>query len=162
MVTDCPGSIFINDISGIRKELRRCEVHDAQETLGVFLAPDGNTLRQQEKMKELAIKWADCIRTGRISRDDAWLSFYSTIWKTLSYPLPALNLTQEECEKIMAPMLYYLLPAMGICRTFSRVLVYSSVKYMGLGIKHPYTIQEILRLKDILNHVYRHSTTGKL
>jgi hypothetical protein len=42
-IDDHPGSIFINDIQGKRKELRRCEVWDAQETLGVCLAPDGNT-----------------------------------------------------------------------------------------------------------------------
>jgi hypothetical protein len=161
-VEDSPGSILLNDIEGIPKELRRCEVHDAQDTLGIFLAPDGNTLQQQKKMKELAIQWADCMRTGRISRDDAWLSFYSTIWKTLSYPLPALNLSKEECEKIMALILQYLLPAMGICRTFTRALVYNSVKYMGIGIHHPYTIQEILRIKDILRRVHKHSTTGKL
>jgi len=50
-ITDCPGSIFINDIEGNRKELRRCEIYDAQETLGVYLAPDGNTRKQQVKCK---------------------------------------------------------------------------------------------------------------
>jgi hypothetical protein len=147
---------------GVSKNLRRCETHDAQETLGIFLAPDGNTFQQQEKMKEASLKWADCMRTGRISRDDAWLAFYSTVWKTLLYPLPALNLTREECEQIMSHTVQYLLPAMGICRNFPRTLVYNSVKYMGLGIQHPYTIQEILRIKDILSHVHRRSTTGNL
>jgi hypothetical protein len=159
---DAPGTVLLNDIEGVPKELRRCEVYNAQETLGILLAPDGNTLQQQEKMKGLAIKWADCMRTGRISREDAWLAFYSTIWKTLSYPLPALNLTREECDKIMAPILQYLLPAMGVCRNFPRALVYNSVKYMGIGIQHPYTIQEILRIKDMISHVHRCTITGKL
>jgi len=53
---DCPGSIFINDLNGMKKELRRFEVQEAQETLGVYLAPDGNTLKQYEKMKDMAIK----------------------------------------------------------------------------------------------------------
>jgi hypothetical protein len=44
-VADSPGSILLNDIEGIPKEQRRCEVHDAQETLGIFLAPDGNTIQ---------------------------------------------------------------------------------------------------------------------
>jgi hypothetical protein len=113
-------------------------------------------------MKDAAVKWADCMRTGRIPREDAWLAFYSTLWKTLTYPLPALNLSKEECEKILAPVLVYLLPAMGICRNFPRSLVFSSTKYMGLGLKHPYTIQEISQLKDIINHTYHCSTTGQL
>ncbi len=123
---------------------------------------DGNTIKQQEKMKDMAIKWADCMRTGHIPKEDAWIAFYSTIWKSLTYPLPALNLSKEDCEHIMAPVLTYLLPAMGVCRNFSRALVFNSVKYMGLGILHPYTVQEILRLKDIVNHTYNRSTTGQL
>ncbi len=152
---ECPGTISINDINGQRKQLRRCEVNDAQETLGVFLAPDGNTMRQQQKMKDSVVKWADCMRTGRISREDTWLAFYSTLWKTLTYPLSALNISKEEHEKILAPVLTYLLPAMGVCRNFPRTLVFSSIKYMGLGLKHPFTIQEISRLKDVINHTFR-------
>jgi hypothetical protein len=102
------------------------------------------------------------MQTGRISREDAWLAFYSTIWKTLSYPLPALNLSRVEWDKIMAPILQYLLPAMGICRNFPRALVYNSVKYMGVGVQHPYTIQEIVQIKDILSHVHRRTITGDL
>ncbi len=78
-IADCPASIYINDINGCRKELRRCQVDDAQETLGVYLAPDGNTRRQHRKMTDLAIEWADCMRTGKIPKDDAWLAFNSTI-----------------------------------------------------------------------------------
>ena len=70
-VDESPGSLWINDIEGIRKEVRRCEPCDAQETLGVFLAPDGNLRKQKEKLREAAITWADCMRTGHISRDDA-------------------------------------------------------------------------------------------
>jgi hypothetical protein len=62
----------------------------------------------------------------------------------------------------MTPILHYLLPALGVCRNFSRTLVYSSTKYMGLGIRHPYTVQEICRIKDILSHTYRKTTTGNL
>ncbi len=161
-IDECPASIVINDIEGDRKELRRCDVGDAQETLGIFLAPNGNTKQQQIKMLTSAIKWADCMRTGMIPRDDAWLAFQSTIWKTLSYPLPALNLTKEECEKILAPALHYLLPAVGVCRNYPRALVFISEKYMGLGIKHMHTTQELLRLKDIITHIFQHSNTGKL
>jgi hypothetical protein len=102
------------------------------------------------------------MRTGRISKEDVWLAFHSTLWKTLIYPLPALNLSIEDCDKIMAPVLVYLLPAQRICRNFPRALVYSSIKYMGIGIKHLYMTQEILRIKDILTHTYHSSTTGLL
>jgi len=70
-------------------------------------------------MQDLAFKWADGMRSGLLPKDDAWLAFNSTIWKSLTYPLPALNLSKAECEKIMMPVLQYLLPALGVCRNFS-------------------------------------------
>jgi hypothetical protein len=46
---ECPGSLFVNDIHGQRQQLRRFEVSHAETTLGVDIAPDGNTRQQVEK-----------------------------------------------------------------------------------------------------------------
>lgn len=62
----------------------------------------------------------------------------------------------------MAPILHYLLPAIGVCRIFPHTLVYATEKYMGLGVKPLHTVQEIAWIKDILSHVFQKSTTGKL
>jgi hypothetical protein len=43
---DCPGSLFANDLYGNRKEMLCIEPFQAQTTLGVDLAPDGNTIQQ--------------------------------------------------------------------------------------------------------------------
>jgi hypothetical protein len=102
------------------------------------------------------------MQTGKISPSETWLAITSTIWKTLSYPLPAINLSKRQCENIMAPVLQYGLPALGICRSFPRKLVFAPTKYMGLGLPHLYTIQEISRIKDILSHTYASTTTGYL
>lgn len=128
----------------------------------MYLAPDGNTRRQVQKMVDSAISWADGMRTGKISKEDAWLSFQSTIWKSLTYPLPAVNISKEACKRIMAPVLHYLLPAIGVCRNFPRKLVYAPEKYMGLGIRNLYTVQETMRATDILSQVFRRSTSGRL
>jgi hypothetical protein len=161
-IADSPGRSFVNDINGIRKELQRLEPSQAETTLGVDLALDGNTLQQARKMIDTAQKWADNMRTGRISRDEAWLAITSTIWRTLAYPLPSLNLTKPQCEDIMAPILRYGLPAMGICRTFPRKMVFAPTKYMGLGFTHLYTLQETARLKDIIHHSFKNTITGRL
>jgi hypothetical protein len=161
-IQECPGSLYVQDINGVHQEIRRFEASHAETTLGVDLAPDGNTLQQEKKMKALAIKWADGMQTGKISPSETWLAITSTIWKTLSYPLPAINLSKRQCENIMAPVLQYGLPALGICRSFPRKLVFAPTKYMGLGLPHLYTIQEISRIKDILTHTYASTTMGYL
>jgi hypothetical protein len=102
------------------------------------------------------------MRTGRITRSEAWLAVTSTIMRTHSYPLAALNLTKSQCEDIMRPILYYALPAMGFCRTFPRDIVFGPKLYLGLGFKHLYTLQETARLNDILNHTHCGTTTSNL
>jgi hypothetical protein len=157
-----PASFEVRDITGILRPVKRYEVWEAQETLGVYLAPDGNTAAQFDKMLDKAVKWADNMRTGRISKNEVWLAFSSTIWRTLCYPLPALNLTKKQCELIMTPLLKYLLPALGICRTFPRDLVFAPIKYMGLGVKHLYTVQEIGRIKEIISQSMQHNLLTSL
>jgi hypothetical protein len=152
----------MNDINGIRKTVRRIPTYQAEETLGVWISPNGCTKTQTEKMIEKANTWAAYMRTGVITKAETWLALNSTIWRTFCYPLNALNLSKKQCEQIMAPVINYALPAMGVCRTFPRDLVFSPTKYAGLGIKHIHTLQEIARLKDILQHTYDNTTTGKL
>ncbi len=124
-------------------------------------APDGNTKTQFEKLLQKATLWVEQMRTGVIKKNETWLALQSTIWRTLCYPLNAVNLTKQQCEAIMSPILQYALPAMGICRNFPRALVFSSTKYTGIGIKHIHTLQEIARLKDILHHTYTGTITGQ-
>ncbi len=139
-INDAPGSIYVNDIQGNRKLLRQFETSHAEVTLGVALAPDGNVEQQTTNTKTSAIKWADAMQAGSISKHDARLSFSSTIWHTLTYPVNATNLSENQCDSIMTIILQYLLPAIGICRRFPRAMVYAPKKYLGLGILNSYTI----------------------
>ena len=161
-IEECPGAIQVDDLGGTRKTLKRLEPHQAYETLGVFLAPDGNYNDQIEKLTNLAVQWADGMRTGRISRDEAWLAVSTTIWRSLSYPLAAMRLSKDQWEVIMAPVLRYCLPAMGICRNLSRQLTFSNLSFFGLGFKHLFTMQEITRIKDIIQHTWENTLTGQL
>jgi len=62
----------------------------------------------------------------------------------------------------MVPILRYCLPAMGVCRTFPQSLVFSTFDYIGMNIQHLYTLQEALRIKDIILHCFNATLTGKL
>jgi len=115
-----------------------------------------------KKMLNLAHQWADDMRTGRIAWQEVRLSLISTIWRSLLYSLLVLNLTKQQCKKIMSPILQYCLPAMGYCRNFPRANVFAPRKYMGIGICHLFTLQEILWLKDMINHSYYGTDTGNL
>jgi hypothetical protein len=51
---------------------------------------------------------------------------------------------------------------MGICRSFPHDMVLVPLQYFGLGILHLHSLQEIARLKDIIQHSHLQTTTGKL
>jgi len=89
-IQDSSGQLQVNDISDHRKTIKRLETHEAYETLGVFLAPDGNSHAQFEKMCKAVVTWVDSLRTGNISRDEVWLALQSTILRTL---LPSSSFT---------------------------------------------------------------------
>jgi len=93
-IQDSPGEIYVNDILNQRKAIKRLEPDQAYETLGVFLAPDGNLEAQFDKMYKAVITWVDGLQTRKISRDEAWLALQSTILRTLYYPLPSLRLSK--------------------------------------------------------------------
>jgi mRNA-degrading endonuclease HigB of HigAB toxin-antitoxin module len=160
-IQDSPGEIYVNDILNQRKAIKRLELDQAYETLGVFLAPDGNLEVQFDKMYTV-ITWVDGLQTGKISRVEAWLALQSTILRTLYYPLPALRLSKAQCEAIYAPLLQHCLPSLGMCRNFPKKLVYSTFDFMGLNFLHLFMLQEITRLKDIVFHTFSGTLTGFL
>jgi hypothetical protein len=126
--------------------LKRNEVNRAEEPLGIHIAPDGNRRQQVEKMKNIAKEWVAKMKEGKLSRTKIWVAVQSTVWRTLISPLPAVNLTKQECKQIMGPILNFVLPALGICRSFPRYIVHAPKEYFGLAIKHLHTIQEIARV----------------
>jgi len=100
--------------------------------------------------------------TGKLSRQEMWVAAHSTIWRTLSYPLPALNLTRQQWDDLLALLIRFLLPKLGVCRNFPRGLVFAPEKFFGLGLTHLFTMQEIARVKDIIYHTANETTTGDL
>ena len=50
----------------------------------------------------------------------------------------------------MKPVLQVGLPKSGICRTISRAVVHSSIKYQGLGVPNPFWMQGIYKIQTLL------------
>lgn len=99
---------------------------------------------------------------GHLTIFDDWTDFNTTVTKTSEYPLLALTLTEEECSKIMALVLSGGLSNMGICRSMARFLLCGPTKNQGLGINKLFTTQRILQVRELINHIWRQTQTGKL
>jgi hypothetical protein len=66
---------------------------------------DGNQQGKVLKLREKAKEFSEYIRTGFVSSDEAWHSLYTTIMKTLEYPMEALSMTQKQWDYVMSPII---------------------------------------------------------
>jgi hypothetical protein len=158
---ETPGNITIRDIPGTaRVELERLDVHEARETLGVFIAMNGNQEAQTQELWEKSTAWADKVRSGRFSPAEAWFSIQFCIMKSLEYPLMATSLSKAQCNRIMQPIRAAALPALGINRHLTMVVAHGPKRYQGVGIPDLWTVQGILKLWLALQHGDAPTITG--
>jgi hypothetical protein len=160
-VAETPGSITIRDIPGHGREaLERLEVDEARETLGVFIAMDGNQQAQTKELWRKANTWADQVRAGRFTHAEAWFSLQFCVMKSLEYPLMATSLSKEQCNKIMKPIRAAALPALGINRHLTLSVVHGPQRYQGVGIPDLWTVQGILKFWLAIQHGDASTITG--
>jgi hypothetical protein len=155
------GSISI-DTDGKNVTLDRHEPQTATETLGVWQAMDGNNTVQIAKLRKKTEDFAECMRTGFLSKNDAWYAINTTILKTLEYPMMATTISEKEWEYILIPLLAAGLPRAGIARTFLRDILFGPTKAQEFGMFHPWYNQQITHLIALLEHTQQNTMTGQL
>ena len=153
-------TLTARDKENKRVDLEYLKPNEAKKMLGVQLAPDGNNTVQVQEMENKTKKLAESIRTGYLQKHEAWTALTLMAMKSIEYPLPALTLKEEECDRIMRPLLKAYLPKAGVVRTFKRDLVYATLKKQGLGLKNPYLTQGIAHVIDCVEHIWKQTITG--
>ena len=107
-------------------------------------------------------KYAEYIRVGHVNRHEAWTSLSMITLKSLEYMLPAMTLSEEECNEIMKLVLKQFLPKTGINRNIKRDLLCSPNNIQGFNLQNPYVTQGVTHVKDIIENLWKQTTTGKL
>ncbi len=78
------------------------------------MAPGRNNAKQVDYMKSKTSTWGAYIQAGNLTQLQAYITTSSTIWKTIEYPLLALDLTQDEVKSVTWPALKPALKKMGL------------------------------------------------
>ena len=134
-----------------RCPLEQINPNEAKETLGVFLAPDGNETAQINYLRTKVASWVDRVRSNHLSKHHAKLALTSTIYKTLEYPVAALTITQQQWRSITAPLHKCGLQINGVCSTIPVALREGASDHMALELKCMYKQQEIHKLEKYLH-----------
>jgi hypothetical protein len=121
---------------------------------------DGTQMKQTEALISITNRWADRVRSGWLTKIEAWFSLMWCIMKTLEYPLMATSLSQKQCDEIMQPILDAGLAALGISRKMNRDVVYGPRKYQGVDIPDLWLLQGILQFWITLAHGDAATITG--
>ena len=156
------GQLTAVDAHGCRDIVKQLDVHETYETLGVFLAADGNQDDEIEYLHDKATEWADRIRVSFLGESEAAKALQSTVVKKLEYPLLALTLTREECDYILRPLYTAILPKTRINRHFSRAMLRAPGGLLGLEFPCLYTQQVVSHVECLLRHGGNDSITGQL
>jgi exonuclease III len=144
-----------------RTELKYLEASEAQQMLGVYLSPNGSNDTQFKAMLEKTKHYGEMIRTGHIYKHEAWIALTTIATKSLEYAVPALTLTKEQYKKIMWPLLQSILPRAGVNRNIHRSILYGPIERQGLGARDPYLLQGIYHVRDMQEHLWKNTSTGK-
>lgn len=140
----------VKDSQNERQPLRTIHPSSAKETLGVYLAPDGNEKGQIEYLKNKITKWVEKVRKNHISKIHAYTALTTTIYKTLEYPTPATTISEKQWAKLLAPLYKCGLQANGICSTISKKIREGPRVCMSLQMKCMYKVQEISKMEKYL------------
>jgi hypothetical protein len=132
-------------------ELERFEVTEALKTLGVKTAPTGDNTTQFVHMLEASQKWAAQIKASNLRQMDAWLALWSTIWKTMEYPLTYKTFAEKQCEQIMQPAMSAGLAKYHICRSLPTSLLHAGAEALGAGLPRLFTVQCITHPSTLLS-----------
>ena len=157
--SDTPFAMSVQNSENKQESLKLLTPDKAKEMLGVILAPDGNNKAQLIVIKENMQKYAEYIRVGHVNRHEAWISLSMIALKSLEYSLPAMTLTEEECNDIMKPLLKQFLSKAGINRNIKRDLLYAPISVQGFNLKDPFITQGVSHVKDITENLWKQTTT---
>jgi hypothetical protein len=133
-IAQLPGSLSMKDHQRNITLLERLEVGEARETLGLWIAMDGNQVQQVLALLKKKLEWANRVRTKQLKKTEAWLSLRLGIAKALQYPLAATNMSKADCKLLDKALTKAALPALGFPSSYPQVIAQAPPEVLGLGI----------------------------
>ena len=144
--------IKVPDFSGQPRAIAHHGVHDAKEVMGVWQTPAGDMDKQMDELGQKLTSWKSNIRNGYLHRRVTWQAFWSTIWRSVAYPLPAMTMTAMQGDELLHTFYREILPCLGVNRNIHRAFRHAPPMFQGLGLPEGYLEQTIEQLSYFVMH----------
>jgi hypothetical protein len=135
---------------------------DSYRTLGVFLSPSGSTKKAYEILLGYSKEYASAVASSTITSKESYVSYTMFLIPKLCFPLPALTLTEQQCNRIQSPALNATLPKLHMNQHTARSIIHGPLELGGINLPHVYTYQSIGQLELLLGHLRAKDKTGDL
>lgn len=155
------GVVTMPDPVGEPCTIRPLSPSKAKEVMGVWQAPGGNITQQLEELEGKITTWGNLIVNGYLHRRDIWRAFWGTIWRTISYALPVMTLTEPKGKGLLNGLYRKFLPALGVNRSLPRAYRHAPEQYFGLGLPDAYMEQTISQLEYLVMHMAADTLVGE-
>jgi Reverse transcriptase (RNA-dependent DNA polymerase). len=156
-------TIHMTDTDGHRIPLKQKKAHEAFFSLGIWHSPSGDERSQYQHLTQIIQKWGKATTTNKMTWFETRLAIKHTLGRTLTYSLPAIALSSNQCNKLQRLLHREVLGKMGIVRTAPSTIVTAPIYFGGLGVLDFEVAQLISHVQLLLQHGNETDTlTGQL
>ena len=159
-IDDVDAEIKVFNPHGELEALERVEVDESRKLLGSQVCPLNDGSCTVTSLTSKAAKWAEFASKRKINPTYAWIGLKSGIMKGIEWPMASAALSEQQCNRIMQPVLKAGLRAANVQWRLPRALVYGPEQYNGLGLANAYLRMSVAMLKHVLTYYRRNTQEG--
>ena len=137
---------------GRREVVPRMRPDQGPRTLGFRTAPDGKNTAEYEYIEQCIADWVEKVRTKNIPPALVWQSMTTGLFRKILWVLVCTTFTEDECDKLLQPLLWTGLCKSNIVRTLKRAVVHGPRAFCGLALPHFYMEQGIYKVQRICKY----------
>ena len=126
---------------------------EAHKLLGVLTDPAGSGSEQVEYVKGQAREWNTRLLHAPIPSSLKKISYTTELIPRLTYPLPAIYLTERECKDIMDNAMPSIKHGFGLARTVETEVMYFPKAYGGYGVLDLHLAQTVEQARYVIQHI---------
>jgi hypothetical protein len=157
-----PGTILMkNPVNNSTTTITREEPHTARRTLGVHLAPNGDSSTQTRLCIEKAATFLGKLKHSKMPQKTKWKAINTVMSPGVLYPLMSSTCSKKELDKIEKVMASAKCNALGLNEHFPRALIYGPSCYGGMQLPTTHASATIERINYFLYHIRTSSKIGK-
>lgn len=157
-----PGNIVMtNPATKTHTPITREEPYTARRTLGVHLAPTGNSNAQTKICIEKAETFLGKLKHSNLNQQTKWKAISTVLSPGVLYPLISSMCTKAELDKIEQVMARAKCNALGLNEHFPRALLYGPHNFGGMQLPTANAHTAIERINYFLFHIRKSTKIGQ-